>query len=418
MEIQEPPSISVETGHPTLRAFRHRNFRIFFVGQSISLIGTWSQVLALSWIVWRMTGSPLWLGIVNFATQMPMILLGLPGGAAADRFDRLSALNLMQVLCMLQAIILAALTMTGAVELWHVLALAVALGVVYSFEFPLRQSFVMDMVGKRDLLNATALVSAMFHATRILGPTAAGAIVAWKGEGICFTFNAATFLFLIGALAIIDRRELIRPHHKPEPLWGAIKEGLSHMWERPDAKLALLIVAVVSGLGMQFTTLMPIFADEVFKGGAMHLGWLMGTGGLGSLAGALWLARRPTSEKLLSLTAGTATVFSVALIGFSITKSFYAALAALIVIGFFLTITFSGISALLQQAAPDHLRGRVMSIFTTAFIGFTPFGSLLAGWMAMRIGAPSTLTICGAACLVTGAAIWAKARSMDSGKAQ
>lgn len=406
MEIQVTQAMPETGAYPALRAFKHRNFQLFFTGQTISMLGTWSQMLAISWLVWRLTHSPLWLGLIGFATQLPMLIFGLPGGAIADRFDRRKTLNFMQMLCMLQALILALLTLTDIVKLWEIVVLSISLGIVYAFEFPIRQSFVMDMVGKRDLLNAVALVSASFHATRIIGPVAAGAIVAWKGEGECFLFNAGTFLFLIAALFLIDKKTLIHPDRKQQPLWTAIKEGLADLWGRREAKLALVILTVSAGIGMQFTTLMPIFADRVFGGGARLLGWLMGAGGIGSLTGALWLARRHTADGLLHLTTKTAVVFSAALIIFSILKNFWIALPVLTILGFFLTITLSGINTLLQHISPDHLRGRAMSIMNMMFVGIWPFGSLAAGFSAREIGAPPTLLACGIICCITAFVVW------------
>lgn len=396
--------------HSLFRAFHHRNFALFFFGQTVSMIGTWSQMLAISWLVWRMTHSAIWLGIIGFATQAPMLVLGLPGGAVADRFDRLKSLNLMQVLCMLQAFLLGALTLTGEIKLWQVLCLAVFLGMVYSFEFPIRQSFVMDMVGKHDLLNAVSLNSAMFHATRILGPVAAGGIVAWAGEGICFIFNGATFIVLIIALFLVNRDALLHTHHVSSSLKDSILEGLRHMWGHRESKLALIIVAIISGIGMQFTTLMPIFADEIYKGGAVYLGYLMGAGGTGALTGALWLAKRGSSEKLLHLALKASVIFSLALIAFSFTTHLWLALPSISIVGFFLTIILSGINTLLQHATPDHLRGRMMSLFTITFVGLSPFGGLVAGFTAQEIGSPLTLAICGAVCLISSFLIWIRSR--------
>lgn len=398
--------------HSIFRAFRHRNFLLFFTGQSISMVGTWSQILAISWLVWGLTGSAFWLGMANFANQLPMLLFGLIGGVAADRFDRLKALNLMQILCMLQAIVLGIITYKGVVELWHIILLSTLLGVVYAFEFPIRLTFVADMVGKEDLLNAVSLNAAMFHSARILGPVAAGMIVTWKGESTCFMFNAATFLFLITALFFIKRStlEIQSSSNKDTKLIPAIMEGLRHMWGNRESRLALILVAFISGIGMQFTTLMPIFADQVYKGSAIHLGGIMGIGGIGSLSGALWLARRKSHNNLLNIGLVASIVFSIAISIFSLIDNFYFAMPAITIAGFFLTIFFSSINTLLQRATPDNLRGRIMSLFTITFVGFMPFGSLFAGIMASEIGAQLTLFACGVICLLVGVAARLKSR--------
>ncbi|MBN1283017.1 MAG: MFS transporter [Proteobacteria bacterium] len=392
------------------RALAHRNFALFFWGQFISIVGTWSQMLAVSWLIWRMTGSALWLGIANFALHVPCIFLGLPAGHIADRHDRLRLLTFMQALCMLQAILLAWLTLTGAVKLWQVIGLGFFLGSVYAFEMPIRQAFVMDLVGKRDLLGAISLVAAMFHFTRMLGPTVAGAIVAWKGEGVCFAFNAVTFLALIAALMLVRRGQMHSPARTTEPMLRSIKEGLREAKRITDAIPSLALVALLAGIGMQFTTLLPMFADRVLHGGAVELGWLMGASGAGSLAGALWLARRKSSEGLFPLTARMAILFSATLILLGLISSFIAALPAIFMMGLTLTIAFSCVGTLLQNEAGDHMRGRMMSLYTVTFMGFFPFGSLAAGILARSYGSQATISGAGIICLIASAAIWGKAR--------
>ncbi len=417
MEIEESAPIKAgPLSHPTLSAFRHKNFRLFFTGQTISLVGTWSQSLALSWLVWRLTKSAAWLGIIGFTVQFPMLLFGLPGGWAADRFDRLRSLTLMQTLCMLQAILLAALTLMGLVTLWQVFALSVMLGTVYAFEFPLRQSFVMDMVGKRDLLNAVSLNAAMIHATRVAGPVAAGAVIAWKGEGVCFLFNAATFLALIAALCMINRAELVPAPSERTTMLRSIGEGLGFMKRQPHARMGLILTAFVSVIGMSYIPLMPIFADVIFKGGSVELGWMMGSSGTGALLGALWLAGRRSAERLLTLSAAAAVLFSITLIAFSQMPSISLGLPLLGAVGFFVTIHYSSVNTLLQQKVPNNLRGRAMSIFTTIAMGLAPFGILAAGFTAKFIGAPKTLLILGVLSLIPSAAIWTRARILDDGR--
>ncbi len=414
VELNELEGTPIETKGGVLRAFRHRNFALFFWGQLISMLGTWSQTLAISWLVWRITGSALWLGLIGFTIQFPTLILGLHGGAAADRFDRLRSLTLMQVLLMLQAAALAALTLTHVVQLWQIFALSIALGSFYAFEFPIRQAFVMDIVGKRDLLNAVSLTAAMFHLTRTLGPVVAGAIVAWKGEGICFLFNAATFIALIAALKMMNRTQIPAVARSSEPMGRAIKEGLRHMSRVPSAKLGLLLVTILSGIGMQFTTLMPIFADHVYGGGAAQLGLLMGASGVGSLTGALWLARRQSQERLLTLAATSGVMFSLALIAFGNVPTITAALPILVLIGLSLTLAFSSIGTMLQHKTPDHLRGRMMSLYTMTFMGSAPFGSIMAGALARVIGVQMTVAASGVICLVVVFWILLRAKSIEA----
>ncbi len=412
MEIRESARADEPKLSRALAAFRHRNFRLFYIGQSISLIGTWSQTIALSWLVWRLSGSSFWLGFTGFAVQIPMLLFGLVGGAAADRFDRHRALIITQSLCMIQAVTLAILTITGVVTLPQVIGLAFFLGIVYAFEFPQRQAFVMDMVGKRDLLNAISLSAAMLHATRIVGPVAAGFIVGLAGEGICFAFNAATFVALIVALLTIDRSTLIHQHKRKEPFFAAIREGLAYMIREPSVKLALAIMATVSVAGFPFVALMPIFADEVYGGGAMQLGWLMGASATGALAGAGVLAYIRDTDGLLLLSGKATCAFGLALIVFSRLTEIWMGMAVLVLIGFSLTLIFAPINTLLQHTAPDHLRGRMMSLFTISFMGMAPFGSLFGGTAAKFIGAPNTILVGASICLLFGIFAWGEARGL------
>jgi MFS family permease len=398
------------------RALRHRNFRLYFIGQLVSLTGTWSQMLAVSWLVWRLTGSAFWLGFVGFTTQLPMLILGLPGGAFADRYDRLRAFRILETLCMIEAALLAWLTMTGRIELWQVIALSAGVGVIYAFEFPVRQALVMDLAGRRDLMNAISLSSAVFHVSRMIGPIAAGLIVERMGEGPCFLLNAATFLFLIALLFMIDRRKMLKAEISTESVMRSIALGLKHTWSAPRLRLALAITALMAGVGLQYTTLMPIFADDVFAGGARTLGWLMGGSGLGSLAGCLWLAKRENSDGLLKLAAISAVVFSVGLVAFSRVNNFMLALGIMSVLGFCLALVFSGMNTLLQHESPNELRGRVMSLYTTTFMGVAPFGSLAAGSLARALGAPLTLTAAGFLCIIGSILILIRARHDDFSK--
>lgn len=417
MEIPELPQASSIARHPTFSAFQHRNFQLYFLGQGLSLVGTWSQSLAISWLVWRLTHSAAWLGIIGFILQFPMLLFGLPGGWAADRFDRRRSLILLQALSLLQALILASLTLSGHVTLLQLLILSALLGTIYAFEFPMRQSLIMDMVGRRHLLNAISLNAAMFHASRIAGPMLAGWIVAWKGEGICFLFNAVTFLFFIAALMRMRQGELIAVRHEEAPIIISIVEGLRYAHKNAEARLAFILLAFVATIGMAVLSLFPIFADRIYQGGAVEFGWMMAASGLGALTGALWLAGRQSNARLLALSAGVSVLFSLSLILFAHLPSLGIALPVLAASGFFLTVHFSSINTLLQRDVPDRLRGRMMSLFTTVAMGLSPIGILIIGFVAREIGAPLTTTIVGAVCLIAATLVWLKARTFgDSGR--
>jgi MFS family permease len=399
MEIPAAPAVPTRTWRYAFRTLGVKNFRLFFIGQSLSLLGTWSQAIALAWLVWRLTQSAWWLGFVGFTSQIPVLFLGLVGGFVADRYPRLPLLITAQILCMLQAIILSILAYLGVVELWHIIALSIMLGVVYAFEFPLRQAFVMDMVGREHLLNAVALNSAMIHSTRIVGPVIAGFIIGVWGEATCFAVNAVSFIFLIVALFILDRAQLIKQDQNGATLMQAIREGLSYVWARPKVRAALVTVMLISGIGMIYISLMPLFVGKIYGGTALSLGWLMSASGVGAMIGALYLARRHGADGLFDLINRSAIAFSILVIVFAWLKSVYIAVVVLAVIAFFLTILFSSASTFLQHEVPNQLRGRMMSMFTVTFFGLSPIGSIAGGAVAEAVGAPITVAASGAVCL-------------------
>lgn len=406
MEIPITTEIEGSVKHSSLRAFSHKNFRLFFIGQSISMIGTWSQSLAISWLVWNLTHSAFWLGLSGFAMQFPMLVLGLVGGVFADRYNRHKFLSILQAICMVQAILLAVLSYYNGLSAGLVIALGSILGITYAFEFPVRQSFVADMVGKQDLLNAVSLVASMFHATRIIGPSIAGFIVAWKGETACFSFNAATFIPLIFALLIMDTKLLHHYDRESKAIIPAINEAIREFKKDSRFMVATTLISTIAILDMPVIFLMPIFADEVFGGGAMTLGWLMATGGLGSLMGAAWLSFRKTSEGLTRLASTTLVGASFFLMAFALSKNLFFSLLMLTSMGFCMTVTVSSVMTVTQNLSPNHLRGRMMSIVTTAFMGLAPIGSIFAGWIAKKIGAPTTITMCGVISFLIGITCW------------
>jgi MFS family permease len=376
-----------------LRSLRYPNFRLFYAGQLVSLIGTWMQTLAQSWLMYRLTQSATWLGLAGAASLLPSLFLGLYGGVLADRFPRRKLLLAAQTLAMVQAFAFAALTLLGHVQPWHILVLALLLGVVTAFEMPARQSFLSELVPRADLNNAIALNASLFHLARFIGPAIAGVLVASIGEGWVFFINGWTFVaVLIGLFA------MRLPPMPGSPRTGglhAVREGLSYAWHHTTTRATVAMVATVSFVGMSASVLMPVFAARVFHGGAHSLGWLMGAMGVGALAAALSLARRTNIagiERVITL-AGLGG--GVALVAFGGVKVLGFALLVLPLLSFAITSMLASGNTLVQLTVPDRLRGRVMSLFTVAMTGTMPLGQLIVGASADRIGAPLTVAICG-----------------------
>ncbi|OIP65752.1 MAG: MFS transporter [Nitrospirae bacterium CG_4_9_14_3_um_filter_53_35] len=381
-----------------LQAFRHRNYRLFFAGQLVSLIGTWMQSVAQSWLVYRLTGSAMMLGLVGFASQIPVFLVAPLGGAVSDRHNRRLILIAAQSASMLLAFALAALTLAHRVHVVHVFVLAAALGVVNAFDIPARQAFVVDMVGRDDLLNAIALNSSMFNGARIVGPALAGVLVASIGEGWCFFANAMSYLAVITGLLMMRITAQARV-----PLLGSalasIIEGFRFVWAPGPIRALLILLGIISLMGMPYVVLMPIFAGRIFHGGARELGLLMGASGVGALLGALRLAARQGVKGLGRWVALSAGAFGASLILFSLSRSFWLSAALLIPVGFSMMIEMAASNTLIQTMAPDHLRGRVMAVYSMMFMGMAPLGALLSGALADRIGAPVTVAIGGVFCI-------------------
>ena len=381
----------------TLRALRHRNFRLFFSGQLISLIGTWMQSIAQSWLVYRLTGSSLLLGSVGFAGQIPVFLVAPFGGIVADRQNRHRVVIATQVASMLLAFMLAVLTLTGTVKVWHIFVLAALLGVVNAFDVPGRQSFLVDMVGKEDLMNAIALNSSMFNGARIIGPAIAGILVAKIGEGWCFFANAVSYIAVIAGLLMMKVQPRLRAA-SGSPVKHLI-EGLRFVRHTAPIRAILLLLGLVSFVALPYTVLMPVFADQVLHGGARGLGILMGATGVGALLGALTLATRTGVHGLGRWVAISCGGFGFFLILFSWSRIFWLSAATLLPVGFTMMLQMSSSNTLIQAMVPDHLRGRVMALYTMMFMGMAPFGSLFAGALADRVGAPVTVSIGAVACI-------------------
>ncbi len=385
-----------------MRALKHRNFQLFFSGQLISLTGTWMQTVAQSWLVYRLTGSSLLLGSVGFASQIPVFLMAPVGGMAADRFNRQRIVIATQVASMILAIVLALLTLTHMVKVWHIFVLAALLGVVNAFDIPGRQSFLVDMVGREDLMNAIALNSSMFNGARVVGPAIAGILVAKIGEGWCFFANGASYIAVIVGLLLM-RVDCPARSKSDSPLEDII-EGFSWVSHTGPIRALLLLLGVVSLVGMPYTVLMPVFADHILHGGAKALGILMGFTGIGALFGALTLALRTGIRGLGKLISICCAGFGVSLIAFAFSKLFWLSAFLLIPVGFFIMLQMACSNTLIQAMVPDALRGRVMAVYSMMFMGMAPFGALLGGALADRLGAPITVAVGGLASIV--GAIW------------
>jgi MFS family permease len=388
-----------------LRALKHRNFRLFFGGQSISLIGTWMQSIALSWMVYRLTNSPFLLGFVGFAGQIPTFLLAPFAGVLADRWNRRRLLILTQSLAMVQALALSLLIFTETIHIWHIISLSIILGIINAFDAPVRQSFIVEMVeGKEELGNAIALNSSMVNAARLLGPSIAGVLIAATGEGVCFLINGISYLPVIIAIAAmkIPLKE-IKPKNKK--VIQELRDGFSYAFGFPPVRAILLLLALISLMGMPYVTLMPVFAKDILHGGSHSMGFLMGASGIGALTGALYLASRRTVIGLERIIVAASALFGIALICFSLSHLLWLSLILMLFTGFGQMVQMASSNTILQTIIDDDKRGRVMSFYIMAFMGMTPFGSIYAGSLADRIGAPATLIIGGITCLA-GSAIF------------
>ncbi|HEX8939189.1 MAG TPA: MFS transporter [Candidatus Limnocylindrales bacterium] len=392
-------------------ALRHRNFRLFFFGQLISLVGTWMQSVAQAWLVLLLTHDPFWLGVVAAVQFSPVMILGLFGGVIADLLPKRRTIVATQAILMVLALILAGLSYAHIVQVWHILVLAIALGMVNAVDMPTRQSFVIEMVGRDDVANAVGLNSAMFNAARILGPAVAGLIVGAFGVTACFFLNGLSFVAVIAGLLAMRERDLLPATRLTRPRGAAevganLAEGLRYVRRTPIVLLAVGLVGVVSTAGMNFNVLVPAMANNVLGVGATGLGFLMSAMGLGSLLAALgvaWLGRPRVPVLLVgALALGTLEVV------FAAVRSFPLALVAVFGAGVGAIAMTATANSAIQLAVPDALRGRVMSVYTTVFAGSTPIGGLIAGWLASSFGTPVSLAVGGAVSAVgaLGATVW------------
>jgi MFS family permease len=385
------------------RALRHRNFRLFFTGQSISLIGTWMTRVATSWLVYQLTGSALLLGLVGFAGQIPTFLLAPFAGVLVDRLDRRKMLVWTQALAGLQSLALAALTIGKIINIREVIWLSVMQGLINAFDMPGRQAFLVQMVeDKQDLGNAIALNSSMVNMARLVGPALAGIVIGSVGEGYCFLIDGLSYLAVIASLLMMRvnigpvRRAAISMLHQ-------LKEGWTYVRGFAPIRTILLLFALISLMGMPFMVLMPIFAAQVLHGGPHTLGFLLGASGVGALISAVSLALRKTVRGLTSMIQISAAVFGIGLICFGLSRTFPLSMFLMLIVGFGMMQGLAASNTVIQTLVPEDKRGRVMSYYTMAFVGMAPFGSLLAGTLAHHLGAPHAVMITGAFCLAGSA---------------
>lgn len=396
--------------HLAFRALRHRNYRLFLSGQAISVIGTWTQQVAMSWLVYRLTGSPFVLGATGFASQIFTLLLTPVGGVFADRWDRRRVVLATQTVFMLQALLLAALVLTGTVRVWQILVLSAIAGAANGFDVPARQAFFIQLVErKEDLSNAIALNSSAFNAGRLIGPAIAGVLVAAVGEGVCFLLNGLSYVAVLAAILRIrippGERKLVA---RKRQVLLELRNGLAYAFGSPPIRTVLLFLALVSFMGAPYSVLLPVMATEVLHGPPSTYGFLMSSTGLGALAGALFVASRTTVRGLVRIIALAGSCFGLGLLAFSLSRHTGLSMACLMFATFGLMVQTSSSNTIIQTIVDDDKRGRVMSFYTMSVIGMAPLGSLCAGTAASLIGAPATIGLGGAACLA--GALWFSSR--------
>jgi predicted MFS family arabinose efflux permease len=385
----------------TFRALRHRNFRLFISGQIISLVGTWMQNVAQSWLVYRLTHSELLLGTAWFCSQIPVFALGPLGGLASDRYSRHRLVVVTQILSLVQAFALAALTLTGRVEVWHVLALSATLGIINAFDMPARQSLVIQMTSRDDLLNAISLNSSVFNAARVIGPGVAGLLVAAVGEGACFLLNGVSFLAVIGCLLAMRLPPFVR--QRQDSPWGHLVDGFRYAGRHRPVRTLLAMMAAVTLSGMPVLVLMPFFADDIFHRGSQGLGFLMGAMGTGAVVGTLALASQTRVAALPRVIFYSSVTMAICYLVFAWSRWFYFSLALMPVIGFSVMRQMASANTTIQSLIPDEYRGRIMALYAMTVVGLGPFGSLASGALAHQFGPRVTVAAGGAVALAAAA---------------
>lgn len=383
-------------------SFRSRNYRYYFAGQSFSLIGSWMQSVAMSWLVYRLTGSVFLLGVVGFANQIPSFFLSPLAGVITDKYNRRNIMIWTQVMFMLQALLFAVLTLSGLIQVWHIIALSLLFGFITVFDTPARQSLVVDLAESRENIgNVIALNSALFNGTRLVGPGIAGMIIAYTGEGICFLINAASFLVIILALTQV----VVKHENKARPdsnMWADLKEGFRYTFGNGSVKLLITVISIVSLMGLPIFVLLPAYAREIMGGDSRTLGFLMSSAGVGALLAALFLASRSGVKGLTGIIAVSLFFFGFGILGMSLGTASWMAYVMMFFCGMGMVASLAGMNTLIQYLINDEMRGRVMSFYAIALMGMTPVGSFFSGVSASTIGLKYTMLIGGIVCLITG----------------
>lgn len=391
----------------TFRSLQYRNYKLFFSGQSVSLIGTWMQRIATPWLVYSLTDSVFLLGLVGFAGQIPTFVLSPFAGVLVDRWNRYTILIITQCLAMLQAFMLTFLFFSHTIQVWHIVVLSIFLGFVNAFDTPARQALVVDLIEKKeDLGNAIALNSSMVNGARLFGPAIAGVLISLTGEGMCFLVNGISYIFVIVSLLMMHI-SLTRKAAKNKLILHELKEGFRYTFGFAPIRSIILLLALVSLTGMPYTVLMPYFAKSVLHGGPHTFGFLMGSSGIGALAGAMYMASRKSVLGLGKFVPMFAALFGIGLIAFALSHYLVLSMALLLLTGLGMIMQMTSSNTILQTIVDDDKRGRVMSFYAMAFMGTAPFGSLIAGALASKIGAPDTLIIGGIFCIL-GALVFAR----------
>jgi MFS family permease len=391
-------------------ALTYRNFRLFWFGQLISLTGTWMHSAAQGWLVLKLTDSPFYLGLVGMAGSIPILLFTLVGGVAADRFHKRNIILSMQGILMLLAFTLAFLVTTGIVTVWHVLAIAFLIGTAHAFDIPARQSFFIELVGKKNLLNAIALNSAAFHGARTIGPAIAGAVIGYFGLTACFYINGLSFIAAIIGLLKMRFDEDITKRSRDKSISKEFMEGLNYVIGEPKVYKLIALVGIISFFGFPYMTFLPVYAKDILKTGATGLGFLMGFAGAGAFAGAITLAMSEGISRKDILLSVAGIIFSTALLIFSSSETVWLSHVMLILVGWGAVTQIATANSLLQITVPDSLRGRVMSSFTTVFLGMASLGNLVVGSLAHYLGTSTALMISASLCLFVSILILCRKR--------
>ncbi|MEO0132354.1 MAG: MFS transporter [candidate division WOR-3 bacterium] len=388
----------------TFRAFRYYNYRLYFSGQTVSLVGTWMQRIAMSWLIYRLTNSAFLLGFLGFLSSLPLLVVMPFAGVIVDKSSRYQIVLWAQILSALQAFVLWILVVLTRIKIWQLIALSLFLGIVNAFDMPARQAFVPELIlNKDDLISAIALNSAIVNIARLIGPTLAGVLISAFGEATCFLINAISYLAVIGALLAMKLQNKVIKAERPN-LLKDLAEGFNYTFRFMPIRAIILLLGIISIMGMSYAVLMPIFAKEVLGGGPKTLGILMGAVGVGALLGVGIVAQRKNARGLEDIIPVAAIVLGLSLIAFAFSKNLYLSLILMVFTGLGMMVQMSCSNTLVQTIVDDKIRGRVMSFYMLAFMGTTPLGSLLAGSLAHRLGAPTTVIIAGGISLLS--AFW------------